>query len=89
MTVLLLDRLARDIQRLCDLSPGPTASQGPHDVLCLEVVSEDSKGADGTKAVVGTEAINHGSAHGATLVAIWRKAQPKLLRSLELARRPL
>lgn len=71
MTVLLLDRLARDIQRLGDLSPGPTVSQGPHDVLCLEVVSEDSKGPDGAEAVVGTEAVDHGSAHDATLVATW------------------
>lgn len=71
MTVLLLDRLARDIQRLGDLSPGPAVSQGPHDVFCLEVVGEDSKGADGTEAVVGAEAIDYGSAHDATLVASW------------------
>ncbi len=78
MTVLLLDRLARDIQGLGDLSPGPTGSQGLDDVLCLEVVSEGSKGPNGTKAVVMAEAIDHSSAHRATLVAASAQLQLRL-----------
>lgn len=69
MTVLLLDRLARDVQSFGDSSPRPTVTQRPHDVLCLEVVSENTEGSDGTEAVVGTQAVDHRSIHGATLVA--------------------
>lgn len=69
MTVLLLDRLAGDVQRLGDQSPGPTLLERLHDVFCLEVVSENAKRSDGTEAVVGAKAVDDGSSHGATLVA--------------------
>ncbi len=79
MTVLLLDRLSADIQRLGDLSPRPPVAECVHDVLRLEVISKNTKGPDGTEAVIGVEVVDGKSAHGCNFSCLDRKVQPKLL----------
>lgn len=78
MTVLLLDRLPADIQRLGDLSPRPPVAECVHDVRRLEVIGKNTKGPDGTEAVVGIEVVDGKSAHGRNFSCLYRAAQPKL-----------
>lgn len=69
MAVLLLNRLARDVEGFGNPGPRPVLAQCSHDVLCLKVVCENSEGLDGTEAIIGSEAIDGRSIHDATLVA--------------------
>lgn len=69
MPVLLLHRLACDVERLGDLRPGPALADCSHDVFCLQLVGENAQSPDGAKAVVGTETVDACSEHDATLVA--------------------
>lgn len=78
MAVLLLDRLPADIQRLGDLRPRPFVAERAYDVLGLEVISKNSKGPDGTEAVVGFEIVDGKSAHGRNFSCLRRITQPKL-----------